>query len=265
MSREIDYEVIHLPLKNLSVVWARSQRPLDEKWAKKIAEEFDPDKYEPICVTKPNGEGVYHIVEGQHRKAAVEMLWGPEEKVPCRIIAEADPSRAAEIWLGINQGRKKIRPITEFLVAVEAGRVIEVSISKIVKRTGYRVTDNTKADNVITAVGALRQIYTRYGEDILKSTLEACRLIWGPDPQGVSAVMILGFAMFLNEFHSHVDPEHLQKVIQQYSSPWKFVDAVRLASEQSNESMSVAMSDLIRSKYNRAQRNDAKKLRRKEV
>ena len=264
MTDKIDFEIVHIPLRNLSVVWAKSQRPLDEKWANKIAEEFDPDKYDPICVTKPNGAGVYHIIEGQHRKAAVEKLWGPNEKVPCRIIAEADPARAAEIWLGINQGRKKIRPTVEFTVAVEAKRPVEVAINNIVRRAGYKVGDNTKGDNTIAAVGSLKSVYNQYGEDILRYTLNTCRLLWGADPHGVSAPMINGIGMFLNEFHSHVDASHLKKVISQYPSPWKFVDAVKLVGERSNDTLPVAMSELIRTKYNKSQRVESKKLRRKE-
>lgn len=262
---KIDYETTHLPLKNLSVVWARSQRALDEKWARKIAEEFDPDKYEPILVTKPNGAGIYHIVEGQHRKAAIEMLWGPDYKAPCRIIAEADPARAAEIWLGINQGRKAIRPLVSFTVAVEAGRPDEVAINNIVRRAGYRISDNTKAENTIAAVGALKHVYARYGADILKITLNTCRTLWGPEPAGTSAGMIAGVAMFMNEFFAHVDSPHLKKAISKYySSPWKLVEGARLASERSNETLPVAMADLIRDKYNRTMRIETKKLRRKE-
>ncbi len=265
MSKDLNYEITWVAIKNLSVIWRKSQRPYDEKWAQKIADEFDPDKFEPICVTKPNGSGMYHIIEGQHRKSAFEKALGNDQQAPCRIISEADPSRAAEIWLGINEGRKAIKPVAGFMVAVEAKRELEVAINALVKKSGYHVQSNTKADNSISAVGALRKLYNNYGEKVLLQTLQACRLLWGSDPRGAAGAILTGIGMFINEFQDHIEMTHLRKVIQdQYKSPGNFVEAARLESEKSSETMDIAMSELIRMKYNKRMR-EGKKLKRKEV
>src|SRR5215831_10655473 len=113
------YKIEYIPVCKLSVVWVSAQRPYDEKWAKSIADDFDPDKFDPLVVTLPNGQGIYHIIEGQHRRWALQMYAakidkhnnGQNEMAPCRIVEEADPARAAEIWLGINKGRKAIKPV----------------------------------------------------------------------------------------------------------------------------------------------------------
>src|SRR5262249_86768 len=133
-----------IPVKNLSVVWVQAQRPYNERWAKEIADNFDPDKFDALVVTKPNGHGIYHIIEGQHRRHALEIFsakssatgYGGNEMAPCRVVEEADPARAAEIWLGINGGRKAIPPVSEFRVAVVACREPEKTINKIV--AGHR-------------------------------------------------------------------------------------------------------------------------------
>lgn len=261
----VDLNITYIAVKNLSVVWRKSQRQYNERWAKEIADNFDPDKFEAVSVTQPNGAGVYHIIEGQHRKGAVEMLYGPNEKIPCRIISEADPSRAAEIWLGINQGRKKIRPVTEFLVAVEAKRELETAINKIVRSQDYRVVEASTQDNGLSAVGALRKIYLGYGDKVLARTLHTCRYIWGSDPQAVQGGILLGMSMFINEFSGHIDFAHLKKsIVGQYSSPFKFMEAARFEADRSSESLTVAMSELLRMKYNRNLKLDAKKLRRKD-
>jgi hypothetical protein len=265
-TKKLEYEITHIAVKNLTVVWRRSQRPFNEAWANKIAEEFDPDKFEPIVVTKPNGEGKFHIVEGQHRKAGLEKALGADQQAPCRIVGEADPARAAEIWLGINKGRKAPRPLQEFMVAVEAKREIEVAINQVVKRTGYRIGDSIKGENTISAVGALRKVYNNYGELVLRNTLDACRLLWGSDPGGVAGSIITGMGMFLNEFHLYVDAKHLRKAITgHYNAPWKFVDASRLEADKSSETLDIAMSELLRFRYNRGVRDPSKRLRRKEV
>lgn len=265
MTTNIDYSITWIQVKDLNVIWRKAQRPFNPKWCQHIADEFDPDKFEPIIVTKPNGQGIYHIVEGQHRKGAMEILWGGSERVPCRIIAEADPARAAEIWLGINKGRKAIRPVQEFLVAVEANRDLEVAVNAIVKKAGYFVSDQTKTDNAISAVGALRKIYNLYGKETLYYTLQICRLLWGADPKGSSGAMMTGFAMFLNEWQKYIEAAHLRKVIvNQYKSPWGFLDAAKLESQKSSENLDYAMSELIRAKYNKSMRVESKKLKRRQ-
>src|SRR5215469_8065840 len=85
-------------VKNLSVVWVQAQRPLDPKFAREIADNFDPEMFGTIAVTLPNGKGMYHIIDGNHRRAAVEHLWGSEEMVPCEIFQASDPARAARIF-----------------------------------------------------------------------------------------------------------------------------------------------------------------------
>lgn len=263
MSKELDYKITHLPVANLSVIWTKSQRPFREKWAKEIADNFDPDKFEPIIVTKPNGAGIYHIVEGQHRKVAIELALGTDQLAPCRIIDHADPARAAEIWLGINDGRKVVRPVIKFLVAVEAKREPEMKINAIVKRCGYYVSENTAFDNCISAVRSLRKVFN-YGDKTLVYTLEACRLLWGSDPRGASGSMINGLGLFLNEFHEHVDSRRLRTTVQgKYKSPWKLVDAANAYKEKASEQLDVALAEVVRMTYNNGLKED-KRLKRKQ-
>jgi hypothetical protein len=265
VNNKIEYNITWLPVKNLSVVWRKSQRKFQEPWAKEIAERFDPDLFEPVVVTKPNGAGIYHVIEGQHRKTAIEMLYGPNETVPCKIVAEADPARAAKIFRGINKGRKGVRPISDFLVAVEAKEDLECAIMDIVKKNGYRIIEGGKGDNCVSAVGALRKVYQTYGEKVLSDTLVTTRLLWGTDPHGVGSSIICGLAMFINEFNGQIEGGHLCKVVQgQYNSPWKFVEAAQAAKDRSSEPMDIAMSNLIRMKYNHG-RAEHKRLKRREA
>ena len=260
----MNYELTHIALKNLSVVWRKAQRTLDEKWAKQIADNFDPELFEPVMVTQPNGEGVYHIVEGQHRTQAARFFLNDlNQMVPCRVIGEADPARAAEIWLGINKGRKKVRPVVEFLVAVEAGREVEVACNNIIKKAGYIVIEYAKGDNALVAVGAACKVYKMYGATTLGRTLYLCRQLWGTDPAGVRSPLIRGFGMFINEFHTF-DINHLVKVITaQYKSPWKFWEASVVDAERSSQNLDVAISELVRVRYNKGIRDPSKRLHRK--
>lgn len=250
------YKIEHIAVKHLSVVWVQAQRPYNPKWAREIAENFDPDKFDPIVVTKPNGEGIYHIIEGQHRRHALEMYASKlpgvaeNEQAPCRVIDEVDPSRAAEIWLGINAGRKKVQPIQEFLVAVIANRETEVAINRIVTRAGYHISMVRKNYN-LSAVAALKTVYNRHGPETLERTLKTLSNIWGGDPQAVSSPMLRGFGIFVHEFWGHITMKRLSQQVGERFTPWKFQEAAKTRKQSTLERIDEAISELLIREYNR--------------
>lgn len=260
-------EIVYIPVKQLSVTWVQAQRPFNERWAKEIADNLDPDKFDPIIITKPNGENVYHIIEGQHRRRALEMYAekispgkGANEQAPCRIVADADPARAAEIWLGINQGRKAVKPIHGFKVAVVAGRDPEVAINQIVMVNGYRI-DPEKAPDCISAVTALRTVYNLHGRATLNSLLKTLRLLWRGDPQAAAAPLLKGFGIFLHEFGAHLDNKRLVKIGEKWS-PYKLWQAAEARKQSSQERLDQAIAELVMREYNKGLR-DTQKLRHK--
>src|SRR5262245_65889316 len=103
-----------IPVKQLSVIWVQAQRPYRSNRAQKIADNFDPDKFDPIRVTLPNGNGEYHIVDGQHRKSGVEICFGSDQRAPCIVLDAEDPAEAARLFRGINGTRWGIDPISNF-------------------------------------------------------------------------------------------------------------------------------------------------------
>src|SRR5262245_48807406 len=133
----VKYKIEWLPIRDLSVIWVQAQRPYDAKHAEDIKANFDPDMFGTLAVTLPNGKGIYHIIDGQHRKGAVEMMWGLDEKVPCQVFQAKDPKRAAELFDQINGRRKKPSPLQIFNVRVTAGHANEVAVDKIVRKLGY--------------------------------------------------------------------------------------------------------------------------------
>jgi len=258
------YKIEWIPLKSLCVVWVNAQRPYDEKWAKSIADEFDPDKFDPLVVTKPNGNGIYHLVEGQHRRGALQIFGGDDQQAPCRIIDEADPARAAEIWLGINKGRKSIKPVSEFKVAVTAQREIEVQINRVLNKLGYQVSQ-TKQPFHISAVSALKLIYNRHGITVVERTVRTLTHMWGGDPQAVSSHLLRGFAIFLNEFHSHVQMKRLQQRVGERFTPFKFIEAAKARKQNTLERLDEAISELLIREYNFGLKDGGSKLFHKDV
>jgi hypothetical protein len=259
-------DITYIAIKNLSVVWAQAKRPFNEKWAREIAEDFDPDKFDPPVVTKPNGIGHYHVVEGQHRVYGAKLALGSDEQqLPCRVVDAEDPARAAEIWLGINSGRKATKPIQHFVIAVVAKREPETEIDALVHRLSYKIA-SSKGDYCITAVSALKNIHRKFGATLLKATLVVIDKTWPGDASAFGGELLKGYAAFVNEWRG-MDPNRLIEVVKAGSrgvagTPHQLLTSSRAYAEQMGMTITESISEQLRIRYNKNLREDAK-LKRK--
>lgn len=189
------------------------------------------------------------IETNNHRRSAYNYIPKSWTAIPCRVVAEANPARAAEIWLGVNRGRRAVRPINGFLVAVVAKQEPEVTINSVVINSGYRVGPGKTPDN-IAAVSALRTVYDRHGKQTLGSVLRVLRLIWGSDPHAVSSPLLRGFGLFLHEFNVHVDNKRLAARIGKKWSPYQLSESAEARKQSTMERLDQAISELLLREYN---------------
>jgi len=242
----------------LSVIWAEAQRPLDERFAKEIADNFDPEQFGTIAVTLPNGKGMYHIIDGQHRKRAVEILFAknphPVQKVPCQVFEAEDPARAAELFDQINSHRKAQQPIDFFKVRVTAGNPDYVAIDKIVRTNGYRVANTSHAASTknIACVQALVSVYRQHGGETLDATLKVIQATWGvADRNAVTAPIIRGYGLFMAEYRTRANWGRVKEKIAKKYSPGSFIGAAKSAREILGGGISSAIKDILVQSYNR--------------
>jgi hypothetical protein len=239
-----------IPAKNLSVVWIAAQRPFNPKKAKDIADNFDQDMFGTLAVTLPNGQGIYHIVEGQHRRAAVEIKFGPDEQVPCEVLDAIDPARAAELFDGINNRRNSVQPIATFKVRLTAGYMTEIDVDKIVRGLGYRIEAGRK-DKCIGCVNALKEIYTRNSAKILEDTLKLIQGTWGMDPNAVSAAIVRGYAAFLVQYGGKANWQRCKDVMQKKFTPGRLTAVAKTQQQANGGSTAEAISGILKAQYNR--------------
>lgn len=253
-------EIKWIPVKNLSIVWAESQRILNEKHAQNIADNLDPEMFGTIAVTKPNGHGIYHVIDGQHRRVAIEKLWGADESVPCQVFDAEDPARAAQLFDVINTHRRKPSPVEIFKVRVTAQNELQTEINKIVVKCGYRIGEKNK--NSIHCVAALELVYQSYGAIILEYTLKLIQQTWGEEPTAPVGDIVRGIGVFLSEFRN-VNFDKLSTALAAKYTPSRFLGASRAGREVNGCSMTLAIRDLLIATYNKTVRGEKNKLRAK--
>lgn len=239
-----------IPVGKISVIWVQAQRPLDEKHARQIAENFDPEMFGILSVTLPNGDGVYHAIDGHHRKVAVEMMgWGGDQKLPCEVFDASDPARAAKLFDKINSARKAPQPIDLFKVRVTAGDDVEVAVDKIVRGNGYHIGASMH-DRSISCVQALVSVYRTHGQEPLDSALKIIQATWGNDRNAVNATIVRGYGEFLAE-HRHTNWQRLKECIAKRYTPGRFLGAARTARDIDGGSLPSSIKRLLLTNYNR--------------
>lgn len=248
----------YIPVDKLSVTWVRAQRPFDPAWARLIADNFDPELFDDVVVTLPDARGVHHVAEGQHRTGAVELLWGDQELVPCRIVNVRDPQSAAQIWERINTSRKPPKKIDLFNVRVEAGDPTNVEVADILDRLDLRVGNKSKGQ--IAAVQALLAVH-RLGPTVLERTLNTIKATYDLHQDAYSAPMLRGFGTFVFEHGNRAHMRRLaENVHKTHPTPASLIAAARtdLAARSVSEGV---LSNLILI-YNRGLKRGVPRLER---
>ncbi len=251
-------EIKWIPVKDLSVVWAEAQRPLNKRHVQSIADNLDPEMFGTLAVTLPNGHGIYHVIDGQHRKVAVETLWGKDEMVPCQVYDAQDPARGAELFDEINSNRRGLSTIEQFKVRVTAQKDLQVEVNKIITKCGYRL--GHQEVNSIWCVGALENLYQTSGPVILEATLRLIRKIWGEDNAAANANAVKGIGMFLSEFR-HINVDKLAVAMAAKYTPYRLQGAAKTGKEMGGVSAAAVIRDIFVSVYNSTVRGDKNKLR----
>jgi hypothetical protein len=243
-----------IPIKNLSVIWANAQREFDPKHASRIAAEFDPDMFDDLVVTLPNGDGIYHVVDGQHRKAALQSLYGDDEQLPCRVVNAEDPARAADIFNKINTSRKAPNAVDRFNVRVTAGYETEVAVARIATFLGYKI-NKSRSDGSIGSVNALVSVYKSFGSEVLKDTLMTIKATWGQDFHAYEASIIRGYGAFIAQFRSKIDWTRLRQQVSKAYTPGRLLGAAKTGREMFGGSMADGVKQVLIATYNKGLRN----------
>lgn len=244
-----EYPVKWIPVHSLSVLWTKTQRGLNDGKVKRIMDAFDPDALGSIIVTMPNGEGIHHVIDGQHRVEAVRRLWGSDQRVPCVVLEARTPSQAAEIWMKINTARSAPSAVEQFKIAVQAGRQPEVEVDGLIRGHGYTI-DVAGGEGTIRAVRACMKIRRQHGIVALKETFEAIQACWGMDADSTHQGIVGGFGELFGIHKSGVDRGRLADKVTKKYTPARLIAAARGRRDYNRGSLSTNVAELLRVAYN---------------
>ena len=165
---------------------------------------FSLDKFGTPVVSYRYGE--YYIIDGQHRIEAIKQWIGTgweDQEIECLVYKNLTEADEAEKFLSLAD----VLPVNgfdKFRVAVSAGRVDEVHISKIVEGAGLCIS-REKIAGAIACVGAMKRVYERAGGNDLARALRILRDAYGD--AGFAALLVDGLGHLCQRYNGVLDED----------------------------------------------------------
>lgn len=184
----------------------RAQRVLRSEWALTLSKDFDLEAMGLPVLSRR--DGVYWIIDGQHRIEALKLIGLGNELVECRVYDDLSEAAEAELFLTLNN-IKTVAPFDKFKAALTAGETWAVEINSSAEAAGFHIVGGGGVWNRIQAVESLRKIHALGGAQLVKSTLSILADSFDGDKAVSKAPLMYGMAMVLFRYESTMRLERL--------------------------------------------------------
>jgi hypothetical protein len=241
----------------------RFNRGIKMHWVRKIALNFDSDKFKPIVVSERTDlTGInmaktvaYVIIDGQHRIMALEQMGWMDQKVPCLVYTGLSFEQEAELF-AISDDVLRLTRYDQHHSAFAAKRPEAVAIQEIVDRHGYCLEPGLKSGGAIQCVGALYDVYREGGPEALDEVLLLFKRTWQEKGWQPVSSSFKGMRQFLSEYRG--DPDFREKRLIQMlkmTPPMDIDRPARSATAAIGGSIAINAARVIEQKYNNGLRS----------
>lgn len=194
----ISYEI--LPVKMLKIAEYQYGR-LNPVRAKKLADEWDENKFEPIIVSYR--DGIYWIVDGQHRTVGKKIKFGADATIMCKVITGLTYEQEAFYFGSQDEGERAVPPIIKFNAFAISKDESTLAIKSIVEECGFKISkDNHKSDHTIAAISHIKYIYEKSNPTTLREVLKLIDDTWHGTSDSLEGHFIKGVYAFVKTYYS---------------------------------------------------------------
>ena len=198
-------EITSIPVHRLKVT-PTAQRALT-RLAEDIAKKFDKNLFLPIIVSERNG--VYYVIDGQHRLYAAKKLFGDDYLMECKVIHGLTKAEESELFVKLNSCSKPLQYADKAKGLFYANDETIVSLTNICKKNGVElgIEDDKRAssDGRITAIKALVVTYNRIGKELTDRLVRLLNDTWDGEYSAFRQEMIKAVGYILSLYSRELD------------------------------------------------------------
>lgn len=187
-----------VPIAEMAVT-PTAQRELRTHRVSHLVSNFDPEQIGNPTVN--HRDGTYYIVDGQHRIEAMKAVGWGDQAVQCWAYEGLSESEEAETFLKLND-KLTVSSFDKFKVGVQAGRVAESDVDRIVRFHGLHIAKGG-APSTVSCPGTLLKVYKTCGPGVLSRTLNV--VLQGFGDTGLDAYVIEGIGLMLARYGQEID------------------------------------------------------------
>lgn len=197
-----------VPIADMAVT-PTAQRELRPYRVSHLVSNFDPEQIGNPTVN--HRDGVFYILDGHHRVEACKAIGWGDQSLQCWTYEGLTEPEEAETFLKLND-KLTVSTFDKFKVGVQAGRVAECDVDRIVRFHGLRVAQG-EADGSVGCPGTLLKVYKNCGPGVLSRTLNVISQGFGY--VGLDAYVIEGVGLMLARYGSEIDTA---KAVERFGS-----------------------------------------------
>lgn len=187
-----------VPITEMAVT-PTAQRELRPHRVAHLVSNFDPEQVGNPTVN--HRDGVFYIVDGQHRIEAMKAVGWGDQAVQCWTYEGLTEAEEAETFLKLND-KLTVSTFDKFKIAVQAGRPAESDVDRIVRYNGLHVA-RSAASGAVSCPGTLMKVYSKCGPRALSRTLNIVSQGFGD--AGLDQFVIEGIGLLCQRYGDELD------------------------------------------------------------
>jgi hypothetical protein len=152
-------------------------------------------------------DGVYWVLDGQHRIYALRANGFEKDLLDCEVYDDLTDAEMADIFLG-RDDRRPVHVFDKFHVACTAGYQRENDIRRAVEAQGLKISQ-AKTEGCVGAVSALGKVYDRAGDVVLGQVLRTIKNAYASDPTAFDHTVIEGLGLVFNRYNGRTNERDL--------------------------------------------------------
>lgn len=250
MNAKFKVKSIELEIRELRLLDSVN-REVKQGRVRRLEREMDLDALGRFAVWREGRN--FYIIDGQHRKLALEGLGLADWKVRCDVYEGMSFMDACEQFLKLNDGLT-VTPYEKFDKGVKAGRIECVETKTIVESFGLRVSAQA-GDGKLACPAAAVEVWKMDQGDALPIALSVATGAWGQTAQAVEGHIVRGLGIVASRYNGDLDYNALTKKLAKYpGGPLNLLGIARSQREFKGGSVARNVAAVVVDIYNKGRR-----------
>lgn len=231
------------------------QRALDSVKADKIAKNLRLAGIGSLVVSHRTDD-TYHVIDGQHRRAALRAAGHGDQPVHCLVYEGLSRAEEAAMFLLLND-RTSVTQIDKFRIKVIRGDQDACDINKILRSNGWYVGPS-KSKGRVWAIGAVESLYARArdgGPGILTLLLKVVGEAWDYDGDSLRSEIVNGLGGVLLRHSAEVDIPKLVHELAEFGGPRLLIGKAKGLRDMKGGNVADAMAEVLIVAHNKKKKS----------